>query len=101
MDFKILISKDALSDIQSAKKWYESKSIGLGKRFEKQTATQIDNLKNNPYILEIRYNNVRCVQVKKFPFLIHYFIEENIHTINIMAIFHTSRKPKIWKERRK
>ncbi len=39
----------------------------------------------------------QIVIVKRFPFAIYYFIEENI--INIFAAFHFSRNPKIWKQR--
>jgi len=37
--------------------------------------------------------------VKKFPFLIHYIIDEANETVEVFAIIHTSRSPKIWEQR--
>ena len=96
---KILIDIDALSDINSSMTWYEEQSTGLGIRFGKQVRSQINSLKVNPEAYSVRYLNVRCMLIKKFPFLVHFIITEN-DTVNIFAVFHTSRNPKIWAGRR-
>jgi plasmid stabilization system protein ParE len=43
--------------------------------------------------------NVRTVVLNHFPFMIHYTIDENDKAIIIAAILHTSRDPRIWKNR--
>ncbi len=96
---KILIDIDALSDIESSIKWYEEQSTGLGLRFGKQVRSQINSLKVNPEVYSIRYLNVRCMLIKKFPFLVHFIITENV-TVNVFAVFHTSRNPMIWASRK-
>ncbi len=98
--FKIKIDKDALSDIQEATDWYNQKMQGLGTRFQRQVKQQINSLKNNPESYGKRYANVRCMLIKKFPFLVHFTINESKHIVEIFAIIHTSRNPKIWEERR-
>jgi plasmid stabilization system protein ParE len=97
--YKVKISDDALLDIQEAASWYEERLPGLGERFKKAAKLQIKSLKSNAHGYSIRYSEVHCVVIKKFPFLIHFIIDEKDQIIEIFAIFHTSRNPKIWNQR--
>ncbi|TRX38116.1 type II toxin-antitoxin system RelE/ParE family toxin [Flavobacterium sp. ZT3R18] len=101
MRFQLKIDVDALNDIQETFEWYEMQLKGLGLRFKTQTKKQINSLKKNPYLFAIKYNEVRCRKIEKFPFLIHYTIEEELNIITVFAVFHTSRSPEIWKKRTK
>lgn len=98
MSFKLKIDVDALNDIQETTEWYESQVKGLGLRYKSQTKKQITSLKKDPHLFSIKYNETRCRKIEKFPFLIHYVVEENIKTVTIFAVFHTSRSPEIWKK---
>lgn len=97
--YKIIIDEDALLDLTEASAWYEKKLDGLGTRFSKQVKKQINSLKNNPFICEVRYKDIRCFPIKKFPFMIHYQVNENHKLIKIYSIFHTSRNPTVWNDR--
>ena len=97
MHYFLQIDVDALHDINQAAGWYEIQLKGLGKRFKQQTKKQINSLKKDPYLFSIKYNEIRCRKIEKFPFLIHYKIDEDQKLIQVFAIFHTSRNPKIWK----
>lgn len=97
MRYKIQVDEDAFQDIIDASLWYEEQSIGLGKRFRVQVMKQISGLKKNPLIFAVRYSDVFCVRVDKFPFLIHYIVEANC--VYIYSVFHTSRNPRIWDKR--
>ena len=94
--YKINIDIDAFNDIKEITNWYNNQLKGLGSQFKKQTKFQINSLKNNPLGFAIRYKNYRCLLIKKFPFLIHFNVEESNKVVNIYAIFHTSRNPEIW-----
>lgn len=96
--WKIQIDMDALSDIESSMKWYEMQSTGLGTRFGKQVSQQINSLKTNPEAYGVRYLNVRCMLIKRFPFLVHFTIDND--TVSVFAVFHTSRNPMIWTKRK-
>jgi plasmid stabilization system protein ParE len=96
--YKIKIFPLALSDIQDATNWYNKQSSGLGKHFQKQVLKQISKLNLNANIYAIRYNNIRCMVIKKFPFMVHYLIEND--QVLIFAVLHTSRNPKIWEKLR-
>lgn len=94
--YRIKIDIDGLNDIEEATEWYNSKLTGLGASFSKQVKNQINSLKSNPLTYTIRYANVRCMLVKKFPFLVHFSVDEKQKVVEIFAVMHTSRNPKIW-----
>ena len=96
MRFQLKIDTDALNDIQETFEWYELQLKGLGLRYKTQTKKQINSLKKEPCIFSIKYNEIRCRKIEKFPFLIHYLINENTKTVTVFAVFHTSRNPEIW-----
>jgi len=99
-NYQIKIDEEALLDIKEATIWYNRKLDGLGNRFSKQVKKQINSLKNNPFICEIRYQNVCCFPIKNFPFMIHYTIEQTSLFVEIFAVYHTSRNPTIWEDRK-
>jgi hypothetical protein len=66
--FSIKIDVEALEDIQKTTDWYNSVKNGLGAKFQKQVISQISKLNKNPYLFFIKYENVRCFLISKFPF---------------------------------
>jgi plasmid stabilization system protein ParE len=96
LSYKLKIDIDALTDIQQAVEWYHLQSPGLGSRFKGQVKKQINGLKSNPLKFSVKYKSVRCCKVDKFPFLIHFYVDEKNKIVAIFAVFHTSRNPKIW-----
>lgn len=98
--YKIQIDKEALEDIQNASDWYNLASKGLGARFQKQVKAQVNTLSKNPLAYGIRYDAVRGMLLKKFPFLIHFTVDETKKIVKIFGVFHTSRNPEIWKTRK-
>jgi hypothetical protein len=71
----------------------------LGDEFKKQAISKINSLKKNPSIYTIRYTDVLCLLIKNYPFLVHFTIDETNSLVNVFAIFHTSRNPRILQER--
>jgi toxin ParE1/3/4 len=94
MGFKIKLNLDARNDIQNNIDWYNEQQKNLGKKFLDEIKTYIQKLKSNPFF-QIRYDNVRCLPLKKFPFMIHYTIDEDGKLIIIRAILNTHRNPSI------
>ena len=98
--YKIQIDTDALEDIQNATDWYNLASKGLGTRFQKQVKAQINTLTKNPLAYGIRYSSVRGMLIKRFPFLVHFTVDDTNSIVKIFSVFHTSRNPEIWKPRK-
>ena len=99
MSFKIKIEPEVVDDIQSGIVWYNKQQAGLGKRFLSEVKLHISLLKANPFF-QIRYDKVRCLPLRSFPFMIHFTINESENLVIIRAVFSTNRNPKIWKQRK-
>ena len=93
MGFEVKMEPLAINDVNEAIHWYNSQKTGLGEKFYNLLEASIENLKVNPYH-QIRYEeNIRCLPLKKYPYMIHFNIDETEKLIKIIAILHTSRKP--------
>jgi len=91
--FKVSLSFLALKELEDAHDWYESKEVNLGLRFLDEFEETLTVIKHMPHFA-VRYDKVRCIPVKKFPYLIHYQLFPRKKLILVVAVFHTSRKPK-------
>jgi mRNA-degrading endonuclease RelE of RelBE toxin-antitoxin system len=94
--YKVRIDTEAITDINGITSWYNDRQSGLGGRFQKTVVRQINALKKNPQIYAIRYKDIRCISLKKFPYMVHFFINEDTKTVEVLAIISTDRNPKIW-----
>ena len=99
MKYNVKIEPEALADIQEISDWYNENQIGLGKRFLKTAINQIDGLDKDPHVYAIRYKEIRCLLLKKFPHMVHFYINEENKTVEVLAVISTSRNPKIWTEK--
>jgi plasmid stabilization system protein ParE len=97
--YKVRIEPEALADIQEITDWYNEQQAGLGKRFQSSTIRQINSLSKNPQIYIIRYKEIRCALIKKFPYMAHFFINNENNTVEVLAVISTSRNPKIWTDK--
>ncbi|HTA27592.1 MAG TPA: type II toxin-antitoxin system RelE/ParE family toxin [Bacteroidia bacterium] len=95
MPFAVFIEPRALADIQQAMDYYDTRQSGLGKRFETAIDKHFSILSKNPFF-QIRYNGIRCIPVKKFPFLIHFVVDEKRKEVFVISVFHTSKNNKEW-----
>ncbi len=92
MKFNIVIEPRAIADAQAAIDYYDGKQIDLGKKFNKELDKYIDSLSENPFY-QLRYKDYRALPLKKFPYLILFFIDEKTNTVFITAIFNTHQDP--------
>jgi len=97
--YKSIILPLAEKDIREAAFCYNEKQIGPGKRFITAVREKVRFIEQNPKICIVRYNSVRTVVLNKFPFMIHYTINQSNKTVIVSAVLHTSRNPDIWKNR--
>jgi hypothetical protein len=92
MHFRIDIHIEAINDIQQAIDYYNEQQSGLGKRFHSAVKQTFKELSVNPFF-QVRYDNVRCRLTRKFPYLIHFVVDEKEKTVTIYRLKHTSMKP--------
>ena len=101
MPFKIIYASEVYDDLQQAIDFYNSRQKGLGSRFYKTAKIQIAQIKSNAFGFQVRYNDVRCLPINKFPYTIHYKLFPETKTIKIIAIFCDYIDPDIWDGRSK
>lgn len=98
MRFKIEVHRSFLNELEDAIHWYNRQQPGLGRRFGNTVKQTVETLKGFPYS-EIRYGNVRCRQVAKFPYLLHFTVDSDQKLVRLFGIRHTSQDPKrTWKD---
>jgi hypothetical protein len=98
MVFRIKIEPEAYQDIQEGIFWYNKRQPGLGRRFHTEVKASFKTIRENPFF-RIRYDDVRCLPLKKYPFIIHYTVDEDEKKLIIRAVFNTSMDPGKWKKR--
>jgi toxin ParE1/3/4 len=84
--------------------WYENESVGLGDRLWSEIQAAIDLISAHPVIGEVvrrvrTHGAIRRVPLRHFPFLLVYRMHPD--HIEIVALAHTSRKPRYWRDRLK
>jgi len=90
--YKVVIAPRAIEEVQSAIDYYNSKQKGLGKRFLVEFKYTVSKIKRNPFY-QIRYDDVRCLLVRGFPYMTHFSVEDNGHKVYVHAVIHTSLDP--------
>lgn len=88
MDFAPMAS----DDLRLAISYYNNQQANLGTRFYKQVKESLKVLKVNPFF-QIRYDNVRCLPIKKFPFMVHFIVEESSKSVIVIGIINTHLDP--------
>lgn len=91
--FTVIFSPLALDDVEQIVGYYKQLRTGLGKHFAVQLQLTLTAIKRNPFFASVRYDDIRCAQVKKFPYLVHYHIEENQRLVTIIAVYSTYKEP--------
>ncbi len=95
---KVKIHELANKEFIEAVEWYELQSKGLGKRFKKETISQVNKIRKNPGWYLVEESNIHKAYIPRFPYKILYTIENN-NQIIIWAISHMHRKPWYWQKR--
>jgi toxin ParE1/3/4 len=88
----------ALDDIQEAYDYYEEAQIGLGEEFLDILDLHFASLENNPFY-QVRYDEIRCLPISKFPYMIHFTIDEKNKEVIVWAVLNTFKDPDNWKKR--
>jgi plasmid stabilization system protein ParE len=97
--YKIKFIPAANEDLRNAVLFYHDISPILSKRFIKEIDLNINLIKSKPLLFPIKIQNFRIAPLKKFPFIIGYYIDNTNKSIQILSVFHTSQNPKTLQKR--
>jgi toxin ParE1/3/4 len=93
MSYSILVTPTATNDIAVAIEYYNALSADLGYRFADLVAIYFERIAILPSASAVRYKNVRCKPMKRFPYLITFTIDEDNHSVSILRVFNTYQEP--------
>ena len=93
MSYTVLVTPTATNDIAVAIEYYNALATDLGYRFADLVATYFDRIADLPSASAIRYRNVRCKPMKRFPYLITFMVDETNHSVSILRVFNTYQEP--------
>lgn len=98
--YEVILDNRALQDVQNIIEYYETKSLDLGRLFSDELDSSLLLLSKSPFF-QIRYSEIHCLPLKKFPYMIHYRVDENKKLILVSAVFSTHINPENWEKRQK
>ena len=89
----------AESELAEAAQYYDEQEPGLGRKFLDAIVDASEKIRRNPELWSFYEKPIRGYRVMPFPYRLLY--RELPDRIQIVAVFHLSRRPGCWKERLK
>lgn len=78
--------------------YYNQQQPEPGEYFLNSVNNSFSILETNPFY-QIRYDDVRCLPIKKFPYMTHFTVDEIKQVVKVYALVNTYRNPdKFWKK---
>jgi plasmid stabilization system protein ParE len=97
MSLSVSFRHSARAEFIEAATWYESERRNLGVEFIAEIERCVAAAAERPMTYTAVYKDVRRVVAKRFPFSVYFRAEA--HRIVVLAVFHGSRDPAIWRHR--
>ncbi len=97
MSLAITFHRAASAEFIEASVWYESKRLGLALEFMAEIDRCVSLAAEHPLQFAVVREDVRRVVANRFPYSVYFRTEQ--HRIVVLAVFHGSRDPAIWRDR--
>jgi plasmid stabilization system protein ParE len=88
---------EAEAEFDEAFDWYDVRQAGLGLAFAAEVDRVFDRIAANPLIHRVVFADIRKAVVRRFPYCVFY--RPYPDRVEVIAVFHTSRDPRIWQKR--
>ena len=86
-------------DIITATDYYKKINPELAKQFLFRIREAKVYIERSPLGFQIKYNQVRMLLLKQFPYHIHYLIDDTKQQIIILAVIHAYKNPTDYTDR--
>jgi len=90
--YKIQADPRVKLDLQQAMEFLKSRRKGLDTKFLADYKSSLKTLKTNPFF-EVRYDNIRCLPLETFKYMIHFSVDEDNNTVLVNAVISTYLDP--------
>lgn len=94
----VIYRPEAAADIVEAATWYERQRAGLREEFLAAVGETVDRISEQPMQYAVIYRETRRALVRRFPYGVFYRLLDQ-HVV-VLACFHTSRNPRMWRARK-
>jgi plasmid stabilization system protein ParE len=94
----VIFTPRARAELIDAQDWYENEAPGLGRRFRAAVEAVVQRMSAAPRQFPVIYKNARRALLRRFPYALIFVIEAD-ETLTVIACFHSSRDPELWKKR--
>jgi plasmid stabilization system protein ParE len=93
MNYKFVNRPAVRFDIINALEYYNKINPELSKQFLFRIREAKGYIANSPMGFQLKYNEVRTIMTKQFPYHIHYIIDDTKQLIIILAVIHAFKNP--------
>lgn len=93
MTYSFVNSPVVRFDIIEAVDYYKKINPELAKQFLFRIREAKAYIARSPLGFQIKYNTVRTLLLRQFPYHIHYFIDDTKQQIIILAVIHAYKNP--------
>ncbi|RYM35417.1 type II toxin-antitoxin system RelE/ParE family toxin [Brumimicrobium glaciale] len=90
--FNVKVLDEASIDLDEGFEYYSDINPELGERFINLVYSALKDLEKNPFY-QIRYHNFRMKVVRKFPYVIHYILDEKRQIVFVYGIRNSFQDP--------
>lgn len=100
MNYSIIIFPQAQRDFLEIQDWYMEQSFAAASRFTEIFDRTMSKIAEAPHRFSpLRNVDGRKAKLKNYPYHIYFYINEAWKRIEIVAVIHTARHPRVWKRR--
>jgi plasmid stabilization system protein ParE len=94
----LFLRADAHADLSEAFRWYEGRRAGLGYEFTRLVRVTLQSIEHNPEQYPVAADDIRKAPLRRFPYVVYYVVLDA--DVSVIAVMHSRRHPRRWKERR-
>lgn len=94
---KLILRKEAETDIETAFDWYETRQPGLGAQFIEALDQLFQIISDNPEGFPCILGQVRRGLTRRFPYAVYFQV--NPDYVDVIGILHQRRNPAAWHKR--
>jgi ParE toxin of type II toxin-antitoxin system, parDE len=92
MDFKVVNAPNVKKEISDEVVYIKSENKLAAKKLVLKIQEAYNQLKLMPFY-QIRYNDVRCLPINGFAYMLHFIVDEKKKTVKILAFLSTHKDP--------
>lgn len=94
MKYSLTISPQAEKKVNNAFHTYQNKAPPKGMDLLSALDDKLEVIQQNPYLYQVRFDEVRTVQLKRFPYTVVYRIKES--EVQIINFAHAASDSNRW-----